>query len=606
MKLESFGLNSLGAPARTAKAAPGTPASSFGAKLGQVSAESENPERSPTGKEPTTKEQLQAQSVEANALPSQPSGPSLSGPIMDRVMGAPTGVNVFNPLEKSTAPAATEDAGVDSLTRRVVWNDFLRKMKDDLGVSAEDVLSAFASLSDQDLAAPPAETVDKVVMALGLNGQDAQLAKKYFQDLVSKTKSPSMGDELAASQKQINLTLMSQRELQRKALGKSIDQLNQNFFNPQRAPKNQQGQMPAAAPMPAMDPLPAMNPNGPLSSEGMDAVSTEDAMRLQMGLPLAPLPGQEVVPQTIAPQAVAHAVQAQPQAQTKIDPKLLDNMRPAKQQPANTVDEMVRQFLMPQAAPTAAAPPPAEAAAPAAPQVAAPQVAAPQVAAMPVAGLNKLLSDLTAGDGDEDSEFTSDASYMAPTVAQDARTNAMTPAFAKFQNKLGKAGSQSPVQIPELVDRAQIMIKDGGGEMKVTLSPDGLGEVAMRVSVEHGKVNVQMVTESDEAKKLIERELGDLKAHLQGNHLQVDSIKIDTATNLGKQLEQQYQDAQRQMAQQTLEQFRQDHQGWRRSFFDVPAAKQFRGQGDANRDVAVPVSSSARKSGGNRRLDLVA
>ncbi|NJL23748.1 MAG: hypothetical protein HC902_00235 [Calothrix sp. SM1_5_4] len=69
-----------------------------------------------------------------------------------------------------------------------MWNDFLRKMKDDLGVSAEDVLGAFASLSSEDLAKPPAETVDKVVMALGLNDQQAAMAKQYFSELIQKTK----------------------------------------------------------------------------------------------------------------------------------------------------------------------------------------------------------------------------------------------------------------------------------------------------------------------------------------------------------------------------------------------------------------------------------
>ncbi len=140
--------------------------------------------------------------------------------------------------------------------------------------------------------------------------------------------------------------------------------------------------------------------------------------------------------------------------------------------------------------------------------------------------------------------------------------------------------------------------------MKVKLNQDGLGEVAMKVNVEHGKVSVQMITESDEAKLLIERELADLKNQLQANHLQVDTIKVDTASNLGKQLDQQYQEAHRQMAQQTLEQFRQDHQGWRRSFFEVPGVRQYKGQSEAPRDAAAPTGSARRA--GSRRLDLVA
>ena len=79
------------------------------------------------------------------------------------------------------------------------------------------------------------------------------------------------------------------------------------------------------------------------------------------------------------------------------------------------------------------------------------------------------------------------------------------------------------------------------------------------------------------------------------------------ATNMGRQLEQQYQDAQRQHAHAALEQFRQDQQGWRRSFFDLPTVRDYQSQGRAPQDMASPnASASARKVAGSRRLDLVA
>src|ERR1700722_15849930 len=112
----------------------------------------------------------------------------------------------------SQAPAsAMQDDPANSLTRRVVWNDFLRKMGD-IGVSAQDVLQAFAALSDKDLALPPDKTVDKVVMALGLDGQQAAMARQAFQELIAKTKSKSFGEELSASQRQIGLSLITQRD----------------------------------------------------------------------------------------------------------------------------------------------------------------------------------------------------------------------------------------------------------------------------------------------------------------------------------------------------------------------------------------------------------
>lgn len=205
----------------------------------------------------------------------------------------------------------------------------------------------------------------------------------------------------------------------------------------------------------------------------------------------------------------------------------------------------------------------------------------------------------------DDQEFTSDASYLGATLGADGQSRAQNLQPGEFQSQLtSAAGPGQPVAVPDLVKNAQVMVTEGGGEMKVTLTPEGLGEVAMKVSVKDGKVNVQMITESDEAKRMIERTLGDLKSSLATSNLLVNDIKIDTASNLGKQLEQQYNDAQRQMAQQTLEQFRQDHQGWRRSYFEVPGARQYKSQADAPRDAQAPTSVSAKRGGG--RLNLVA
>lgn len=548
-----------------------------------------------------TQGEVAAQSVEATSLPTQPSAPALSGPVQDRVLNA-TPDSVFNTnILKTPGAKAQQEEGVDSLTRRVVWNDFLRKMKDDLGVDAEDVLEAFSTLSNEELAQPPQETVNAVVQALGLDGSQAQMARKYFTELVDKTKSKSMGEELETSGRQINLTLMSQREMERKALARSLDKMNQSFFikNPQMAKA-------AAQQLPLQQPV-QQNQNGEeLMVLGPNGLVPASSLNL-------PMQTAEAVPAPI-PQAAPGSPMA---ALEKWNSK---SAKPLEQK--NTIDEMVRQFLAPQARvetlksgemqamPMAAASAGMPAQVPVTPAAAIP--VAPQTAAMDTLQglLTNLAGDQTQSDGSEEdsSEFTSDASYLNHTLGNQEHLKGALAKGAELQGELGKVQSAQPMTVPELVDKAQIMLHEGGGEMKVTMSPDGLGEVALRVSVNEGKVQVQMITESDEAKRMIERHMGDLKSQLHNNNLQMDTIKIDTATNLGKQLEQQYQDAQRQQAHQTLEQFRQDQQGWRRSFFDVPSARQYKGQSEGIRDVAAPgtVSGSGRKGNANRRLDLVA
>jgi flagellar hook-length control protein FliK len=296
---------------------------------------------------------------------------------------------------------------------------------------------------------------------------------------------------------------------------------------------------------------------------------------------------------------------------------LVNQMQQISQQPQQlqtedkkSIDQLVKTFTSRQ---MKSAPEMAMAAAPmAAPAVAGMQTVQAPAHASPEAlnALNGIFAggrkdhDAANEDGDDQGGSKNIAQALTPS---EARMNANEAVKGDFQAALA-AKNQGPQQmaVPELVQQAHLMVKDGGGDMKVTLHPDGLGEVALRVSVNDGKVNVQMITESDEAKKLIERQIGDLKSGLTQNHLQVDSIKVDTATNLGKQLEQQYQDAQRQQTQASMEQFRQDGGGqWRRSFFETGVVNPYHTQGDAPRDTQAPVAARAR-SDGSRRLDLVA
>lgn len=527
--------------------------------------------------------------AEGNGLPSAPTAPTWGGPVVtERIYSAPAEMPVAKPTLSFAGKDLEAEESVDNLTRRVVWADFLRKMKEEFDVSAEDVLDAFASLSPEELALPPQQNVDKVVMALGLEPQSAQLAKQYFSDLIAKTKPKSLGEELEVSGRQINLTLMTQRELQRKQLDRRLEAMNSNFFiqRPQAA-------VPSTAIAAATIPAPtATGTEQTMATPGKPELNP----LLQQMEPVKEVPFEQPVPH-LSPRNEAPIAVNSPSADGNAAPPTY------KESP---VDQILRQFVVPR--PVAVKTDhvselPQMVTSPVAPPIKTETPIVNMTSAAPMLGFARPeFGDSTAG---EDEDFTSDASYLGATLAGESGVQGATQA-GEFRNELQQAApvQSQPGGVQDIVSQAQVMIRDGGGEMKVKLNQDGLGEVAMKVNVEHGKVSVQMITESDEAKRLIERELADLKTQLQANHLQVDTIKVDTATGLGKQLDQQYQDAQRHMAQQTLEQFRQDHQGWRRSFFEVPGVKQYKGQAEAPRDGQAPMASNRRA--GSRRLDLVA
>ncbi len=164
----------------------------------------------------------------------------------------------------------------------------------------------------------------------------------------------------------------------------------------------------------------------------------------------------------------------------------------------------------------------------------------------------------------------------------------------------------------EVIRNAQLLLQKGGGEMKMQLKPEGVGEVQLKVQVKDGQVAVQMLTESDSAKKLLETGLEDLKTSLAANKLHVDALKIEVGTEMAKQrFEQSQQDASReqarQLAQDFMGQFRQDRETFRQGFADGSGLRSYGAQRrPAPPEMEIVSSQSGNKSSASRRLDLVA
>lgn len=87
--------------------------------------------------------------------------------------------------------------------------------------------------------------------------------------------------------------------------------------------------------------------------------------------------------------------------------------------------------------------------------------------------------------------------------------------------------------IQKVMNQAEYLVKQGGGEMKVSMSPDGLSDVQLKVMLQDGKVNIEMRTHDKNVKKLMEDSLTELKSGLAAHNLSVEHVKINTvpATN---------------------------------------------------------------------------
>jgi flagellar hook-length control protein FliK len=202
---------------------------------------------------------------------------------------------------------------------------------------------------------------------------------------------------------------------------------------------------------------------------------------------------------------------------------------------------------------------------------------------------------------------------VQPIKGETFRMDAAMPMAAP-----GQAGPANPAEneaaVKQLMSQAQYLIKKGGGEMKVEMTPEGMGTVHLKVMMQDGKVNLQMATDTQEAKKTIENSLAELKTSLAAHKLSVENVKIDVVNNVSTDTATQNQpnanngNGGREQTRQFWNQFNENFgsQGRRESFSDMPGLKSY----GRNRDPLTPIQTASERpramEGKGSGLNLVA
>lgn len=88
--------------------------------------------------------------------------------------------------------------------------------------------------------------------------------------------------------------------------------------------------------------------------------------------------------------------------------------------------------------------------------------------------------------------------------------------------------------VKHFVDKASLNLKNGQQEFKIELKPESLGQVRVQVSTDNHQVTIRIVTELPVAKEMIENNIHQLKAELQGQGLQIDKFEVSLSQNSNK------------------------------------------------------------------------
>lgn len=118
--------------------------------------------------------------------------------------------------------------------------------------------------------------------------------------------------------------------------------------------------------------------------------------------------------------------------------------------------------------------------------------------------------------------------------AQGLPTHAVGQNASSFQSSgstaplgIDKPNAQMNENTSEIVKQAEFLVKDGGGTAKIRMTPEGMGTVDLRVTMNDGKVQVELNTADPQAKKLLQESITDLRSSLASHNFNLDHVKIN-------------------------------------------------------------------------------
>lgn len=130
-------------------------------------------------------------------------------------------------------------------------------------------------------------------------------------------------------------------------------------------------------------------------------------------------------------------------------------------------------------------------------------------------------------------EFKTQGTITAGELA--LRTNGTTPAKPVEAVPVHRMAQEVEKLV---VDRLEILQKQGFTEAKITLTPDHLGKVDIRITMHAGQLMAHFVTEHAAAKDMLEQQMVQLRGSLQGQGLTVERLEVTQSSSLQSQMDQ--------------------------------------------------------------------
>lgn len=460
---------------------------------------------------------------------------------------------------------------------------FMVFMKEQYGIEPEELVKALNSLSQKELLATPQESMLSFFKNLGIENEDVEPAKEQYVNMLAQLNQIESQKTAPVIQPQpVDVQVIDPKKQRIQEVNRKLDQMNASFFM-----------------------------NSPVKKEMIHEVAVKPEYGLSDN---SMLTKTEAAPKFESDNFFVDSKKSVDLKNYSQQIKTAENsVSPAVQQPSqsSSAAPVVNEFF------------PAEQS----------LVASAEEQSLPVSesgvdknNLSKILDNHTSEKIErmevqlnnlEKSSTNSDPQAEHHTSEDLYSGNANQVTFAPDKQVEGsqgtfaadlKAADRNPKtenqNIQQIIQQANVMIRRGGGEMKMQLNPEGLGNVKLKVKVDEGKVGIQMIADTADAKRLLEGSISDLKANLSQHKMTVDTFKVDVSDKFNESLNQQ-SDLNREDARNFLGQFREQNEFARNFFNDSPGYKAYRQYG-GTQTVKQPVEQPMARSNDKGRIHLVA
>lgn len=425
---------------------------------------------------------------------------------------------------------------------------FMDSFESEFGIPPEEMVEAMSQLTTQDLVKPPEKTVDTLIAQLDLEPQDEDAAKKMYMGLVAQLNQIDTRVALPLSENDLLSQLSAQRVQlsadKKEVMGAQVQNLSDKFW--------MRGAQAEKAVSPEMNQL-------QVREFLKKMVTAESAGLGEQALVETELTGstENLLKQLQAENLEGGSPEDFPESGAESELSFMPESAAMKALAENAKSQNSNgqhQEGHEQGNPNQAALPQMKHAI----SQEAVQAEFKRLGIKPVENLQTK----KLGKADVEAMLNLDASSMSQ-VKLDA-ANSILPA-ASVQPVVDLSPAQKTENIQQIMNQAQILMKEGGGEVKVEMSPEGMGSIQLKLQVLDGKVQLQMNTETKEAKKLIESSLNDLKQSLAAHQLSMDLVKVDVVhqasssqsaqNNLQDQMQNQMQNMMNQQQRDGTKQF---------------------------------------------------